>query len=170
MIAGPGRLRSISILAQWSPNFITGPLFAAPHGAWLARASPAWLAGREVGPMKENNFIRSWLAHKSSAVFYKSRQMAGSGRGCGGAPGSPPSMMGRRRGAGSLPVLVLAAAGLRLAPLMWLFNVEDPHRTAASGTNGFCLQNQKERQQNVSPEPPGSVRPSQVGLKRQTGL
>lgn len=38
--------------------------------------------------MKENNFIVRWLAHKSSAVFYKSRQMAG----------SEPRLMGARCG------------------------------------------------------------------------
>lgn len=37
-------------------------------------ASGGWVG--EVTQMKENDFIVRWLAHKSSAVFYKSRQMA----------------------------------------------------------------------------------------------
>lgn len=62
--------------------------------------------------MKENNFIVRWLAHKSSAVFYKSRQMAGSeprlmGARCGPCawwegPGLAAAEAGRS--AGSVPV------------------------------------------------------------------
>jgi len=68
-----------------------GPLllFKSPHSVWLARVSPTWLPGREVAQMKENNFIVRWLAHKSSAVFYKSRQMAGSEPGLLGARCGP---------------------------------------------------------------------------------
>lgn len=48
-----------------------------------------WRLGREVAIMKENNFIVRWLGHKSSAIFYKSRQMAGSGVGTHGSSYAP---------------------------------------------------------------------------------
>lgn len=41
--------------------------------------SGGWVG--EVERMKEDDFIVRWLDHKSSAVFYKSQQMAGSERG-----------------------------------------------------------------------------------------
>lgn len=54
--------------------------------------SGGWVG--EVERMKEDDFIVRWLDHKSSAVFYKSRQMAGSERGLVGVR-RPRCMQGR---------------------------------------------------------------------------